>query len=108
MSTIDYMKIIDIISKSFDADRNVDLTAKHEKIDIFNVVMTLHAGGTVAYRINLHKYELEVIIEKKYFVAKKFKRWLSNFEYDLEQEFKTNVKVNHEEDVMTHHVKLHI
>ena len=108
MSTIDYMRIIDIISKSFDADRNVDLTAKHEKFDIFNIVMTLHSGGTVPYKINMHKYELHIIIEKKYFITKKFSRWLSDFEYDLEQEFKVNIKVSHEEDVVNHHVKIQI
>lgn len=107
MSTIDYMKVIDIISKLFEADRKVDLTATHDKIDIFDIVTHCYDGTKVPYRMLLQKYELDVIIKKEDFPGDmKFSKFVSRFEYEMEQEFLTNVQIESEEEAVKYKVKI--
>ena len=101
MKSLDYMKVIDIVSKLFQADRKVDLKASHEKkIDIFEIQAKCHDGRKLAYHIHLKPHEMDVIIPKKSFESKKFSKWISQFEYEMEQTFFRNVKIDvHEEAI---------
>ena len=77
MKTIDYMKVIDIVSMLLGADKNVELTAHHDKeTDIFDI-KTLRADGTeLLYRILLQHHNMVLIIEKQYFKSVKFHEWI--------------------------------
>lgn len=107
MSTIDYMKIIDIISKLLEANRQVDLTATHDKIDIFDVITHCYDGTDVPYRILLRKYDMDVIFKIDDFPANmKFSKFVSRFEYEMEQTFLTNVHIESEEESIKYKVKI--
>ena len=106
MKKIDYMKVIDIISNLFKAERNVDLSAKHEKIDIFDITMKCHNGSEVSYRIHLPDYEMEIIFAKKYFDTIKFDKWISKFEYKMEQTFLRNIKIEVHEETHDYRIKV--
>ena len=109
MSSIDYMRVIDIISKTFNAHKEVDLKAthdRHDKIDKFDIVMTTIDGVDIAYRILLHRHELDILFKKTIFENKKFKKWLSVFEYELEQKLITNIKISVIEETVEYLVKV--
>ncbi|HDP80245.1 MAG TPA: hypothetical protein ENN21_05315 [Spirochaetes bacterium] len=97
MAPVDYMKVIDIISKTFNADKTVDLEASHDKVDIFDVTATLSSGAKLKYRILMHNYELDIVIPIRAFGDMKFSKWLSLFEYELEQSFMRNIKIETQE-----------
>ncbi len=109
MGTIDYMKVVDIISKTFGAKREVQLDASHDrsnKTDKFDIVMTTQDGGKIPYKIYLFRHELDIIFDKQYFESKSFKKWVSLFEYELEQAMFINIKLNITEDAAKYTIKV--
>lgn len=109
MSSIDYMKVIDIISKTFGANKEVDLKATHDrqdKIDKFDITMTLSDGSNLTYRILLFRHELDILLEKKCIDGKQFKKWISNFEYELEQSLFTNIHLNVSDEINEYKIKV--
>jgi len=92
MSKIDYMKVIDIISKVFNVDTNFELNASHEKVDIFEIKMQSN-DGEINYKILLYEYYLEIIFKKTIFENRNYSKWVNDFEYELEQTFFINVKL---------------
>ncbi len=109
MSSIDYMKVIDIISKTFGANKEVDLKAAHDrrdKTDKFDITMTLSDGSRFSYRILLFRHELDVLIDKNSVGEKEFKKWVSNFEFELEQTLFLNVKLNVSDEISEYKIKV--
>ena len=103
------MKVIDIISKTFEAHKEVDLKASHDrqdKIDKFDITMRLVKGGEIHYRVFMQKHELDIILDKKYFESMKFKKWISVFEYELEQTMLMNIRLSVSEDPTDYTVKI--
>jgi CTP:phosphocholine cytidylyltransferase-like protein len=90
MSHIDYMKIIDILIKSFGAHK-YEMEATHEKIDIFDITIPGDTGKEKNFKFLLSKYQLEILYSNKYLTEDEFERWLSKFEYELEQTFFVNI-----------------
>ncbi len=109
MSNIDYMKVIDIISKTFGANKEVDLKATHDKrdkTDKFDITMTLQDGSHFSYRIFLYRHELDVLLNKNSVDDKKFRKWVSSFEYELEQTLFLNIKLNISDEMNEYKVKV--
>ena len=107
MKTIDYMKVIDIVSKLFGASKNAELTAHHEKeVDIFDITTTCADERELSYRILLQQYKMAIIIEKKYFQSVKFHKWLSRFEYEMEQTFYKNIKIDTTEEAINYTINI--
>lgn len=98
MTTIDYMKIIDIISDIFSANHQVELKTTDGKIQTFEVETKMSDGSLLRYKMDLQKYDVSVYINKNYFIAKDIKKIISSMEYNLEQEFGKNVKMNLTDD----------
>jgi hypothetical protein len=110
MSTLDhenYRKVIQIVAESLDSSEDLTIDAAHDKVDIFDVSFTTVQGEQKQFRILRKKYELDVIIKKEYFPEKKFDKWLSNFEYELEQTFLTNIKVDVDENPVNYDITVH-
>ena len=106
---MDYMKVVDVISRTFQAAREVKFQAVHDRkdqVDKFLVEMNLPGGAVVPYRIHLLGHDLDVIIGKKYFDSLDFDKWLSAFEYELEQKFLTNVKLAVSNDATDYRIRL--
>jgi hypothetical protein len=109
MSNIDYMKVIDIISKTFGANKEVDLKAAHDrrdKTDKFDITMTLSDGSHFSYRILLFRHELDVIMDKNSIDDKQFKKWVSSFEYELEQSLFINIHLSVTDEINEYQVKV--
>lgn len=109
MKTIDYMKVIDIVGKLFGANKKAELTAHHNKeTDIFDVKTSCADGKELSYRILLQQYNMAIIIEKKYFKSVKFHKWISRFEYEMEQTFYKNIKIDTTEEAINYKIKITI
>jgi len=101
-----YRRVIDVITKLFNASRSVDIAALHDRDDIFDVTMTLPDGGTKKFRVVQRPYELEVVFDRDFLARDKMERWLGSFEFELEQTFLVNVKVDVKSDSEKHIVKI--
>ncbi|MCP4131656.1 MAG: hypothetical protein GY754_11820 [bacterium] len=108
MSSVDYMKVLDIITRTFGADRDVDLKASHEKFDIFDIVMFCSDGRKVPFKMVLNKqFQLDIFFKKIHFESEKeYAKWLSRFEYELEQTFFVNIRIDQADDLQEYHIKV--
>ncbi len=106
MSNIDYMKVIDIIAKTFDVAKTYELNAHHDKVDIFDVTME-GKDITRNCRIYMRKYELQIEFNRDYYDMRGFNKWLGKFEYELEQEFLRNIKLDVDHDSAVYKVIVH-
>jgi len=107
MSTLDYenyRKVIQIVAESFDASEDLTIDAAHDKVDIFDVSFTSVQGERKQFRILRKKYELDVVLKKEYFPGKEFDTWLSNFEYELEQTFLTNIEIDVDDNPVNYEI----
>lgn len=86
------MKVIDIISRLFGSEKGPEITGFHEKTDNLDVRLPL-AGGEISLRLTLEKYDIVILITRKGFPAPDFGKWVSRFEYELEQTFFSNIRV---------------
>ncbi len=102
----DYMKVISVLAKSFKASREPDVVASHEGHDIFEVAF--HSiEGDIKYKVYYFgKHNMDIIIGKGVFKSIKFEKWLSNVEYDLEQAFHKNVKLESQTGITDYRIKL--
>ncbi len=111
MRNIDYMKVADLVSKTFGADKNLQSEGMHDKldkIDKINFVMTLPSGIDIPFRFFLYANSIDMVIEKKYFETVKFEKWLSSFEFELEQQMLKNIKVNVSRDHREYKIRISI
>lgn len=93
MPEFDYMKIIDIIARLMNASVNPVLTAPGEKITVIDVATAYQNGSPLTYRLIMDKFILEIIIARQHFTGRDPEKWKTSFEYELEQTFFRNIKV---------------
>lgn len=105
MATIDYMKVIDLISQLFNAEK-VDYSSSHSKFDIFDIVLTLKNNIERKCRLYLDKSYLEIIFNKGYLSEKEFDKWISKFEFQLEQIFLRNIKIETHSESENYRIKI--
>ncbi len=104
MPPVDYMKVVDIISRIFNAKKTVDLKATHEKVDIFDISTTSLDGKPIAYRILLNGFTMEIILPKDLFNTIRFEKWQSMFEYEMEQAFLSNIRLEVRDQAGDYHI----
>ncbi len=96
MSYIDYMKVIDCAVMLFNADPSFDLKARHEKTDIFDITMTIPGEKTRSFRCTVSGNDIKLIMPLSLFDSNEdFRKWLSKFEYELEQTFFMNIRLDY-------------
>jgi hypothetical protein len=92
MSKIDYMKVLDIAAETLKTGRfKIDYPVKTgEKFEI-----TMQGAGRTPnkFTATLLENELELVFPKDNFLDHEFKKWLADFEYELEQAFLININI---------------
>ncbi len=106
MANIDYMKVIDLITKMFSARGDIELKASHDKVDIFDFTLNLKDGTALQCRVYHDQHSLEVVFDKDHLTDSEYQKWLSKFEYELEQEFLRNIKIEADGDAYKHRTKI--
>jgi len=110
MSAVDYMKVIDIISRLVGAKDRAEVDATHDKVDIFDVKVETIENETKFFQVRLKDYDLEIVFPKTFFKEDKrkkdFNKLISELEYEMEQSFFINVKFEINEDLVNYKVKI--
>jgi len=106
MANIEYMKVIDIIAQLFNAEKDLHVDAIHDKADIFTAHMIDLNGKKYECKLINHKYTMDISFSKDYMDKYEFKKWLTNFEWELEQQFFVNINLNVDPEATEYRVKL--
>ena len=59
------------------------------------------------FSLYLHKYYLLLTIKKSHMEERDFRKWLSRFEYQLEQQFFRNIRFEEKDSVTEYHLEIH-
>lgn len=109
MSVIEYRKIIDVMAGSLEAGNAVELNYAHDaerKFDLIDVKMTTAGNEKIECRVYLRQKFLEMVFNKKFFTPAKYQKFLSRFEYDLEQSFGRNIRLDSDEGTLEYKLKI--
>jgi len=107
MTTIDYMKVIDTIAETMGAVSKVTMDAEHDKVDRFDCTVPLVEGESHKFSLYLHKYFLQFTMSKDEMEDREYAKWLSKFEYALEQQFFRNIRLERKEGVAEYRLEIH-
>ena len=107
MADYDYIKVLDIIAKTLNADK-FDVVASHDKFDKYEAEITCDDGSVKKCSLNITgKYQMDLSMSVKSFTGGEFfEKWLDKFEFHLEQAFKVNIKIKWEIDAGEYRIKI--
>ncbi|HSV97623.1 MAG TPA: hypothetical protein VLM75_11925 [Spirochaetota bacterium] len=92
MAPIDHMKVVACVTRAFNGEQDIEIKASHKKVNIYDV--TVPTGGkAVSYELQVNGRDIEMTIARKHFKLVKFDRWLSRLEFELEQAFLANIRL---------------
>lgn len=92
MSNIDYLKVIGALSKTLGMEA-VDIRFPEKSPDSIDVTMGAASTHEKDFHIKLKGFSIELSFPEDYFSRKELQRWLSILEYELEQAFMRNIKI---------------
>lgn len=93
MGTPEYQKIIDVMAESFSAVRPIEKNYAHDeanKMDMIEVLIKTVVGERIVCRIYLSTKGLQLVFYKNQISEKNFEKFVTRFEYDMEQAFFRN------------------
>ncbi|MBN1498042.1 MAG: hypothetical protein JXA07_14815 [Spirochaetes bacterium] len=92
MSNIDYLKVIGALSRTLDMEA-VDIRFQDKSPDTIDVTMGAASKHEKNFHIRITGFSIELSFSEDYFSRKELQRWLSILEYELEQAFMRNIKI---------------
>jgi hypothetical protein len=104
MPELDFRKVVSILGRTLDMSTDFDIARGEAATDNYTVTFTHKDGSAVTCRIVQGNFRIMLEIARKAFDAKKFDRWVNSFEYELEQAFKSNIKVTVDEDPVNYRI----
>jgi hypothetical protein len=93
MPQIDYIKVLDIAALTLETSSHIEVRALD--LTIFNAVLIRDDGSELNILVKTSDYELELTLDNIFANNKEFEKWLSKFEYQLEQNFFKNISLEH-------------
>ncbi len=101
MAKIDYMKIIGALSKTLNLE-TIDMKFQDKSTDRLEITMGGEAVKERKFTLTLADFSLELAFSKQYLTGRDFDKWVTNFEYELEQAFVSNVDIDVQGDPSNH------
>lgn len=108
MSQIDYVKIIDIMGRTLRFDKTLSLEGLGTEIMNATVAFKDAEGVEYPSRVAIARYSMEVTLRRAAVDEKTFNKWLSMFEYELEQTFARNVEIDVVEDALDYRLTIRL
>lgn len=102
---MDYMKLVDLIARILGSEHN-ELKARHDRVDIIEISMTLADGKTLPYRMFPTRYETDLVFSKKNLTPDQFKLLTAKLEFEAEQIFMKNVRISVDDEIADYKIKL--
>lgn len=107
MATIDYMKLIGVLSRTLKLEI-IDVKFHDKSTDRLDITMGGEAVQEKKFLLSLTGFSAELAFPKQYLTGKDFEKWISRFEYELEQAFMKNAEIHTGADASNHILKITI
>jgi hypothetical protein len=104
MPPIDYMKVLDIAAFTMETASHIEVNALDLKL--FSASLSREDGSIIEILLRVNDYDLELSLNKKAFNRKEFQKWLTKFEFQLEQNFFKNISIEQSESKNEYRVKI--
>ncbi len=104
MSNLDYMKIFDAAASSLNASAHINVEALD--LNKYSAEISLQNAAVIKFTAVLDEYSLELFCTKDSLKYKDYARFLSRFEYNLEQMFLKNVRIESHETTKDYKIKI--
>lgn len=104
MSTVDYMKVLDLAAISLGSESHIKVDA----VDIHKYLAVIQSpeGDDIKIDVKVKGYSIELALDKDVLAPKQMRKWLSEFEYRLEQSFKKNIVVDDSDNGREFRIKI--
>jgi len=107
MPQIDYMKVIGALSKTLNLE-TIDMKFHDRSTDRLDIIMGADAVQEKKFTLSLTNFSVELSFSKQYLSGKDFEKWITRFEYELEQAFVSNVSIHLSEEPSNHILKIEV
>jgi hypothetical protein len=107
MSRIDYMKLIGAMSRTLNME-TIDVKFHDKSTDRLEITMGGDAVKEKKFMLSLTDVTAELVFSKQYLQDRDFDRWVTRFEYELEQAFLKNVDIHAGGDASNRILKINI
>ncbi len=104
MPQIDYMKVLDIAALTLETSSHIEIKALD--LTIFNAVLIRDDGSELNILVKTSDFELELTLDNIFSNNKEFEKWLSKFEFQLEQNFFKNISLEHQGNGKKYEIKI--
>lgn len=104
MPPIDYMKVLDIAAFTLETASHIELVALD--LTLFSARLSRDDGSTFEILMRLGEFDLELSFSQDILDKKEFEKWLSRFEFQLEQNFFKNITLEHRRTGKEHKIQI--
>ncbi len=104
MPHIDYMKLLHVAAVTLKTSTQIDLQTLD--INYYNARLSRDNGSKIEIQVRVFEFEIELTLSNKILTEKEFIKWLSEFEFQLEQVFFKNITLTHSEKNNAYTIKI--
>jgi hypothetical protein len=105
MSKIDYMKVVGVLGRTLKLE-TIDMKFQDSNTDRLEITLGGPSIPEKKFLLSLSNFSLEISFPTSYLQGRDLQKWLSSFEYELEQTFLKNVDLHINSDSSKHTVRV--
>ncbi|HOD13931.1 MAG TPA: hypothetical protein PK307_05300 [Spirochaetota bacterium] len=105
MAKIDYMKVVGVLGRTLKLE-TVDMKFQDATSDRLEITMGGPSIPEKKVLLSIADFSIELSFSADYLQGRDFQKWLSSFEYELEQAFVTNVDLHVNSDASKHVIRV--
>lgn len=104
MANIDHKKIFDAAASALEASANVNIEAKD--LNAFSAGITMENGSVIIFSAITGEYSMDLSLAKQSLNRREYTKFISRFEYNLEQKFYKNIRIEQQETSKDYKIKI--
>ena len=105
MSKIDYIKVVGVLGRTLKME-TIDMKFQDSSTDRIEVTLGGQSVPEKKFQLLVSNFFIEIAFPAQYLQGRDLEKWLSSFEYELEQAFLKNVDIHINSDSSRHTVKV--
>ncbi len=105
MAKIDYMKVVGVLGRTLKME-TVDMKFQDSTSNRLEVTMGGPSMPEKKFQLSIADFSLELAFPAAYLQGRDLQKWISSFEYELEQAFVTNIDLHVNSDASKHVVRV--
>jgi hypothetical protein len=105
MSKIDYMKVVGVLGRTLKLE-TIDMKFQDTTSNRLEITMGGPSMPERKFLLSIADFSLELTFSSGYVQGRDLQKWLSAFEYELEQAFMSNVDLHVNSDSSRHVIKV--